>query len=201
MAIISKALVGAVAAGAMVMIPAAASAQNRYDNHRRGGPSAGQVIAGAAVIGGIAAIAGAIGRNNNRYDNRYYRGGYNNGYPGYNSGYPGYNTGYPGYNNGVPGYYNGNAGYGRDPNGAIQQCASAATSDARSRGFGNAQVAQIRDVNNTSYGFKIRGLLMVDGSGYGYGGYGGYGRDSGSFTCWVDRGQVTRMDYSGIRGM
>ena len=207
MKIVSKALVGAVAAGAMAMVPAAAaSAQSRYDyrgNNR--GISVGDIIAGAVVLGGIAAVAGSLGRGgyNNRYDDRYYRGG-------------------------NYGYYNG------DPRAAVEQCVSAASNDARSRGYGYAQVTQVRDVNNTNYGWKIRGNLRVDGNGgYGNGGYynnggysnnGGYGggysnnrgygnggyydngrygysRDSGSFTCWIDRGRVSRMDYSGIRGM
>lgn len=202
MTILSKAFVGAVAAGAMAMVPVtAASAQSRHDRGR--GISAGDVIAGAVVLGGIAAVAGSLGRRgyDNGYDNRYYRGG-NYGYNGYNG----------------------------DPRGAVEQCVSAASNDARSRGYSNAQVTQVRNVDDTSYGWKVRGNLVVDARGgyydrgyygnspydsrYNGGGYYGgsnYGRynngygynrgDSGSFTCWIDRGQVSRMDYSGIRGM
>ena len=110
---------------------------------------------------------------------------------------------------------------------------NAANSDARNRGYRQAQVTQVRDVDDTRYGWKIRGNLAVNGSdgyndrgGYynngryddrdyndrsynsGYynnGRYGdnryGYAQDTGSFTCWIDRGRVSRMDYSGIRGM
>lgn len=194
MKIISKTLVGAVAAGAMAMVPAAAAAQSRYDYRDRDrGISVGDIIAGAVVIGGIAAVAGSLGRNNGyRSDNRYYR-------------------------NGNYGYYNG------DPRNAVEQCVSAANRDARSRGYGYAQVTQVRDVDDTRYGWKIKGNLQVDGNGgyydrrgYDNGRYSNsrydprydrgynnsrYGRDSGSFTCWIDRGRVSKMDYSGIRNM
>lgn len=188
MKIIPKAFVGAIAAGAMVVVPtAAASAQSRYDyRDRDGGISVGDIIAGAVVIGGIAAVAGAIGRGNDyRYDERYYR-------------------------NGNYGYYNGN------PRVAVEQCVNAANRDARSRGYRYAQVTQVRDVNDTNYGWKIKGNLVVDGNrgGYGYNDryyndrryynnnrYGYQRQDAGSFTCWIDRGRVSRMDYSGIRGL
>ena len=195
MTTISKALVGAVAAGAMAMVPlTAASAQSRYDRHDRG-ISAGDVIAGAVVLGGIAAVAASLG-GNNRNDSRYYRGG-------------------------NYGYYNG------DPRSAVEQCVGAARQDAARRGYGNVSVRQIRDVNDTSYGWKIKGDIAVDSNrgyynrggyndrsynnGYsnngrynnGYYGNGrnGYGQDTGSFTCWIDRGRVSRIDYSGIRGL
>ncbi len=196
MKFISKALVGAVAAGAMAMVPtAAASAQSRYDyRDRDDGISVGDIIAGAVVIGGIAAVAGALGGRNDdyRHDDRYFR-------------------------NGNYGYYNGN------PRAAVQQCVNAANRDARSRGYRYAQVTQVRDVNDTNYGWKIKGNLVVDGArgydrGYndryynsryddrrynnGYYNNSRYGaQDSGSFTCWIDRGRVSRMDYSGIRGL
>ncbi len=194
MTTISKALVGTVAAGAMAMVPlTAANAEHRYDH--RGGISAGDIIAGAVVLGGIAAVAGALGRDDDyRRDDRYYR-------------------------DGRYGYYNG------DPRSAVERCVNAARQDARSRGYRFAEVTEVRDVKDTSYGWKIRGNLLVEGNrgyyqrggyydrGYydrGYydgGNYGrynnryAYDRDTGSFTCWIDRGRVSRMDYSGIRGL
>lgn len=182
MKIIPKALVGAIAAGAMAVVPTAASAQSHYDRDR--GISVGDIIAGAVVIGGIAAVAGALGGRNDNYrsDNRYYR-------------------------NGNYGYYNGN------PRAAVEQCVNAANRDARSRGYRSAQVTQVRDVNDTRNGWKIKGNLVVDGSRgyydnrryndrrYNNAGYGYQRADSGSFTCWIDRGRVSRMDYSGIRNM
>ena len=182
---ISKALVGNFAAGAMVMVPAVpAAARDRYDNDR--GISAGEVIAGAVILGGIAAVASSIG-NNNRRDDRYYR-------------------------NGRSGYYNGN------PRAAVEQCVNAARSDASRRGYRSAQVTDIRDVDDTSYGWKIKGRMTVQGSRGGYYDRGGYysrdqrnrgyynsrydrRADDGRFTCYIDRGRVSRMDYSGIRGL
>lgn len=186
MTTISKALVGTVAAGALAMVPAtAASAADRYGRDR--GISVGDVIAGAVVLGGIAAVAGSLGGNNNRYDDRYYR-------------------------DGNYGYYNGN------PRAAVEQCVNAARVDAQRRGYGYAQVTDIRDVDDTRYGWRVKGRLTVDGARYnsGYGRYNNgyysnsrydrryesrYGRDDGSFTCYIDRGRVSRMNYSGIRGM
>ena len=190
MKIISKALVGAVAAGAMAVVPTSAALAQYRDYDRDRGISAGDIIAGAVILGGIAAVAGSLGRGgyDNRYDDRYYR-------------------------DGRYGYYNGN------PRAAVEQCVNAANRDAQRRGYRFAQVTQVRDVDDTRYGWKIKGNLQVDGNrGYydrGYSDYGrydrryndryngryGYDRDAGSFTCWIDRGRVSRMDYSGIRGM
>jgi hypothetical protein len=81
---ITKALVGSVAAGAMAMAAAApAQAQwrdrdrdydRRYDRDRI---DAGDIIAGALIIGGIAAVASAAGRDryDRGYDYRYDRAG------------------------------------------------------------------------------------------------------------------------------
>lgn len=190
MTIIPKALVGAVAAGALAVVPTSAAYAQYRDS--RGGISIGDIIAGAVVLGGIAAVASSIGGRNGDYrsDERYYR-------------------------NGNAGYYNGN------PRAAVEQCVNAANQDARQRGYQYAQVTQVRNVDDTNYGWKIKGNLQVDGSGYNRGGYynSGYNnryddrryndnygryqsaRDTGSFTCWIDRGRVSRMDYSGIRNM
>lgn len=183
MTTIPKALVGAVAAGAMAMVPLTAA--NAGYRHDRGGISAGDVIAGAVVLGGIVAVASALGRDGDyRRDDRYYR-------------------------DGRYGYYNG------DPRSAVERCVNAARQDARSRGYRFAEVTEVRDVRDTSYGWKIRGNLLVEGNRgyYQRGGYydrgpwgryderHGYDRDSGRFTCWIDRGRVSRMDYSGIRGL
>ena len=59
---ISKALVGTVAAGAMALSATPAAARDRHHD----GVDAGDIIAGALVIGGIAAVASSIG--NDRYN-------------------------------------------------------------------------------------------------------------------------------------
>ncbi|SMF61773.1 hypothetical protein [Allosphingosinicella indica] len=76
-----KGLTG-VAAAAMMTVTAAAPAQAQYYDRyysRDRGVDAGAIIAGVAVLGGIAAIASAIGNDGNRYgyDARYrYRDDY-----------------------------------------------------------------------------------------------------------------------------
>ena len=58
---VSKMLTGAVAAAFVTVSAAgAAEARPRWDRHHRGGIDAGDVIAGVAIIGGIAAIASAV---------------------------------------------------------------------------------------------------------------------------------------------
>eukprot|EP01013_Petalomonas_cantuscygni_P044423 TRINITY_DN9019_c0_g1_i5.p1 TRINITY_DN9019_c0_g1~~TRINITY_DN9019_c0_g1_i5.p1 ORF type:complete len:109 (-),score=20.10 TRINITY_DN9019_c0_g1_i5:91-417(-) len=66
---LNKALVGTAAAAAMAVSATPAMAR---DNHN-GGPSAGEVIAGVAIIGAIAAIASS-GNKDRDYRDRNYRG-------------------------------------------------------------------------------------------------------------------------------
>lgn len=171
---ISKVLVGTVAAGAMALASATpAMAQDRYRD-RDGGISAGDIIAGALVIGGIAAVAGSIGKDR-------YRGTY--GEP-YNGGY--YNNGY-GYNS-----------YG-NPRQAVQQCVSAAQ-----RGAYGARVTDIRDVDQNRYGYRVKGTVIVNERGSGWGRdynyrYSGRNYDQGKFTCDVQGGRVVGLDYSGLK--
>jgi hypothetical protein len=88
---LSKIMTGA-AVAALTTVAAAtpAQAQYRYDRHydRDGGIDAGDIIAGVAILGGIAAVAAAIGDNDDdRYDNRRYGTyGYGYGHQGYGEG-------------------------------------------------------------------------------------------------------------------
>lgn len=192
----SKALVGTIAAGAM----AVSSATPAFAEHRdRDGISAGDVIAGALIIGGIAAVASAASNNNDRYDRdyRYDRAGY-----GYNRGY---------------GYRNDNAWRGT-PRRAIEQCVYAAERNASRYSYGRADVTDIRDIRETRYGYEVRGRIAVNSNGrdwrrgdgyYGRGWNGDYrgwndnlrGYDSGSFKCRIERGRIVDLDYNGIRGL
>lgn len=223
---ISKALVGTVAAGAMAIT----SASPAYANHRDGnGISAGDVIAGALIIGGIVAVAAAT--SNNDRDNRYgtYRNyGYGDGRYGDNRddddrddngryGSSGYGYGNSGYGYGNSGYGYGNRdGYRGNPRQAIEQCVRTAEQVAASR-YGRADVTDIREVKDSRYGWQIKGRIAVDtqrgdwrgrgnyGNGWG-GDYRGWnssmrGYDSGSFKCKVERGRVTDLDIDGIRGL
>lgn len=195
---VSKALLGTVAAGAMAVTSATpAAARDRHND----GISAGEVIAGAVILGGIAAIASSIGKDRDRYrgDYRYDRGYRDNFYRA-----------------------RGN------PRAAVEKCVRAARQDARRYGFRGIRVTDIRDVRDTRYGWRVKGRIAVnDRSGYGYrdrrgyrdqrgyrydarysrgrqdyGRY-GYGRakDHGKFTCDIRRGRVTYVDFDGIRGL
>ncbi len=80
-----KGATGALLAGAMLAGSVPASAQVRYDDYRRDrGIGVGEIIAGAVVLGGLAAILGGTGNRNRTYgygyDERYGNGyGYDNG--------------------------------------------------------------------------------------------------------------------------
>ena len=76
---VSKALIGTVVAGAMAATSVTpAMARDRNND----GIGAGEIIAGALVIGGIAAIASAAS-NDRGYDRGYDRYGYDDAYARY----------------------------------------------------------------------------------------------------------------------
>ncbi|NJM51573.1 MAG: hypothetical protein HC843_12475 [Sphingomonadales bacterium] len=170
MKMMTKALLGTAASAAMLVSAGGAAAKH---GDRDDKISAGEVIAGVAILGGIAAILSSS--DNDRYDRDYHRGGYGYGY-GRGQGYDGERR-------------------------AIDRCIRTVE---RGNRYGYAKVTDIRDIDRTRYGYKVRGRLSVN-SGYD-GRYGRYGRggydryDSGKFTCYVDRGRVVDIDYSGIRG-
>lgn len=180
---LSKAALGTLAAGAMLTataVPAAAQYRgDRYDRDRDG-ISAGEVIAGAVVLGGLAAILSS--GNNDRYDDRYDNRYNNNGYD------------YRRYGN---------------SRAAVNQCVSAVQQRYGYRG-GGARVDQITRIDRNSKGYKIEGRISVnDRNGYGYGnrgdrrGYGdnryrGRGYDTGSFECTIKYGRVDKLKVRGV---
>ena len=197
---LAKGAIATVAAGAM----AVSSASPAFAEHRdRDGVSAGDVIAGALVIGGIVAIASAAsnGNRNRDYDYRYDRAGY--------------------------GDYENNGGYGRydrddyrrgNARQAIEQCVRTAERQASRYSYGRADVTDVRNIRETRWGYEVRGRIAVNGSGrdwrrgdddYGRGWGGDYrgwnssmrGYDSGSFKCKFERGRVVDLDFNGIRGL
>lgn len=193
----TKALVGTIAAGAMAVSSAAPAFADTRGNHRDG-ISAGDVIAGALVIGGIAAVAAAASNNDRDYDYRYDRAGYR--YDDYRGGY--------GYGN----------RYRENPRQVVEQCVRAAERTAGRYSYGRADVTDIREVRDTRYGYEVRGRIAVNSMGRGWrSGDGYYGRgwggdyrgwnnslrgyDSGSFKCKFERGRVVDIDFSGIRGL
>lgn len=201
---ITKALVGTVAAGAVAMT--SASPAFARDRDRDNGISTGEVIAGALILGGIAAVV-ASSDNNDRYDDRYDRRyddrGYDDRYGDYNSG--DYRRG-----------YGNNAGSSRN---AVEQCVNAAERGAGRHAYrGNVDVTDIRTVTRTRDGYNVRGRIAVNqmnrdwragdrryGSGWNndYRGWNNRyrGWDSGTFTCKVRYGRVADIDYNGVRGL
>jgi hypothetical protein len=188
---ITKALVGTLAAGAAAMTSATPAMARDRDN----GISTGEVIAGALILGGIAAV---IASSDNDGDDRYRNSDYDYGRGGYNNGY---------------GYNGGNS------RNAVEQCVSSAERTANRYSYGGrADVTDIRSVQRTRDGFTVRGRIAVNTQGrnwrsgdrnYGRGWNGDYrgansrlrGYDSGNFTCKVRYGRVADLDFSGIRGL
>ena len=198
------------AAAALVSAASPALARDRYGHG--GGIDVGDIIAGAVVLGGIAAVAGSIG-NGRGYDNGYYNNGNYGANYRYNDRYDsndrdGYNDRYDrsGYNN------NGN------PRQAVEQCVATAESEASRNSYGRADVTDIRGVDRNGRGYTIRGRIAVNDQGrdwrrgdsnYGNGWNNDYrgwnnnlrGYDAGSFTCRVQYGRVVDIDFNGIRGL
>jgi hypothetical protein len=174
---ITKALVGTVAAGAMA-VTATAPAQAQWrdrDRDRGDGIDAGDIIAGALIIGGIAAVASAASNDRyDRYDRRYNQAG--------NSRQAVEQCVYAAERN--AGRYSRRGGahvtdirnINRKRDGYTVKGRIAVNTDNRDwrRGWGN----DYRGWNDN---------------------YRGY--DAGKFTCDVRYGRVVDLDYSGIRGL
>ncbi len=190
MSTMSKALIGSIAAGAMAMgsfTPAAAQSRDWNRDRDRGGIGAGEIIAGALIIGGIAAIAASAG--NDRRDRNRGRG------------------------------WDDRRGFNQDPRSAVEQCVYAAERGASRRAFrGGSKVTDIRDIRQRDGGYRVTGRIAVNqmqrdwrrgDNRYGRGWNNDYrgwndryaGWDSGRFTCDIRNGQVTRLNYNGIRGL
>ncbi len=157
---------GAVAATALTF---ASATPALADDHRdRGGIGAGEIIAGAVVIGGIAALAGAFDgdRNDRRYayNDRNFRGD------------------------------RGGWGFAGNPRTAVDRCVRAAENQARRfGGYRYADVVDVRNIDRTRDGFRVKGRIDVGG---------GWNRnDRGRFTCRIDGRGAPRIDFSGIRGL
>lgn len=178
---LTKGALGTVAAGAMALATATPAVAG--DRHRdRDGIDAGDVIAGALIIGGIAAIAGAFDGDDDRHyrdrrhRDRHYRDRHYRGDVHYDRGFHSH----------------------RGAERAVERCVRRAERQARRfGGWRFADVTQIRDIDRTRYGYRIRGRLEVQGNQ----GYRGRNYDRGRFTCYVERGNRPQIEYRGIRGL
>ena len=191
---LAKGSLATIAAGAMAVSSAApASAQDRYrDYDRDDGISAGEVIAGAVVLGGLAAILSS--GNRDRYYDDYRYGDRRGTYGDYRyrdrDRYRGdrYDRGY-------------------SSRAAVEQCVRAAEQQAQRYTGSRAEVYEIRDIDRERNGFEVKGRIAVQDR-WGGGRYGNYRRgyrnsgwDEGRFECDVRYGRITDLDFSGIRGL
>lgn len=170
---ILKALTGTAAAAAMVVSATPAMANDR----ERGGIGAGEIIAGALVIGGIAAIAGAFdGDKDRRFDRRGVRGDVRGDFRG--------------------DFRRNNRGFD-NPRAAVNQCIRVAERRA-GQAFGPAQVTEIRDVDRTRFGFRVEGRIVVEDNFRGRGRGFRNRLDRGRFTCNVDGGRGADIRFRGL---
>ncbi len=179
---LAKGTIATLAAGAMALTAAApAYAQSRHRD--RDGISAGEIIAGALIIGGIAAVASAAGRDRDRYD-RYDRGGY---------GY--------GPRDAVEQCVRAaERNANRYSWGGRSRVTDIRDIDRKGNGF---RVKGRIAVNQMGRDWRRGDNRYGSGWNNDYRGwndrYNGY--DSGRFTCQVRNGRVVDIDYSGIRGL
>jgi hypothetical protein len=171
---LARTTLGTLAAGALAV--ASASPAMADDRRDRDGIGAGEIIAGAVVIGGIAALAGAFDgdRDRDRWDRRDYRGDRWDRGDRY--------------------------GFGGGARGAVERCVRAAENQARRfGGYRYADVTDVRDLDRTRFGFRIQGRIEV-GDGGRWAGR-GRGYDRGRFTCRLDGRGAPLVEFDGIRGL
>jgi hypothetical protein len=173
------------AAGVATLVSTTPAMARGYDRgHDRGGISAGEVIAGALIIGGIAAVASAASSNDRGRD---YDRGYDRG-----------------------GDY-GRSDYGQGSRYAVDQCVRAAQRDA-SR-YGRARVTDVTGIDRVRGGYEIRGRLVVEQRNYDRRGYGnqwdryGYNHDryndgynKAGFSCVTRYDRIEDLRFRGLQG-
>ncbi|MFK7840725.1 MAG: hypothetical protein AB8B54_00545 [Sphingorhabdus sp.] len=167
---LNKALVGTAAAAAMAVSVTPAMAKDGRHN----GPSAGEVVAGVAIIGAIAAIASS-GNKDRGYRDISYRGDRYNDQRYRDSR-----------------HYNGR--YHISQRKAVNKCVRAAENRATRRG--HASVTDIRDIDRTRYGYRVKGKILVE-KGRGRYQRNGYA-DKGKFTCFIEGNRVSDVQFKGL---
>lgn len=178
---LNKALVGTAAAAAMAVSATPATAKDGRNN----GPSAGEVIAGVAIIGAIAAIASSGNKDRSYRDTRYDDRNYGN-------------RNYRGdrYDNGrytESRYGNNYRQIGQRQ--AVNRCVRAAESEATRHG--RASVTDIRDIDRTRYGYRVKGKILVEQGRRGRHHRSSYA-DQGKFTCYIEGNRVSDVQFSGL---
>ena len=175
---LAKTLIGTVAAGAVAMASATpAIARDRYDyrHHDRDGISAGEVIAGAVVVGGLAALA-ASSHDHYRYNDYRYRG-----------------------------YYQNPRSAVEQCVAAAQQTANRYSYGGRSHVTDIRDIDRHNDGYDVRGRIAVNTRDRYWNRGWGNdwrgwnSAYRGY--DAGRFTCKVRYGRVVDLDFDGIRGL
>ncbi len=171
---LKQALIGTAAAAAMAVSATPATAKDRYNDDKI---DAGEVIAGALIIGGIAAIANAASKKDRYRDYRDYR--YNRGDRYYRG------DRYRGdYNYDRAGYRNDYRRVG--PRRAVNKCIRAVE---RRLGKRRADVTRIRDIDRTRYGYRVKGNVILQTR---------YDTDRGKFTCRTDGRGRPEIRFKGL---
>lgn len=186
----------AASATAAAALLAASPVLAEDDRRRRGqGPSAGEVVAGALLIGGAAALiaAGASDRRHRGWDDDRGPGWDDRGWD--EGGWDDRDWGNPRWEGRGP----------RQARLAIDRCARTAEIQAQRASGLRADVLEVRDVDPLRQGFRVRGRIAVsDGwnaRGAGHRGWRQGGWDEGRFTCDVRHGQVVGLRYHGLHGL
>jgi hypothetical protein len=163
-------------AGAATLAVSAPVQARHYDRYNNDRIDAGDIIAGALIIGGIAAIASAASNNDRDYRSRRYDDYSDRRY------------------NDRRDYYGSRQ--------AVDQCVRAAQGEAGR--YGRARVTDVTRIDRIGGGYEIRGRLVVEqrgyrGRDYGYN-YDRYndGYDKGRFACVSRYGRVDDVRVSGL---
>ena len=176
----TKAALCTAAAGAMAFTSAAPAEAQRYRDRDNDGISAGEVIAGALIIGGIAAIASASNKDRDRYRDHRYRDN----------------------------YYRSNGNPRRAINKCVR-VAENQSRRAGYRFANVVDINRVRDTRrgwNITGRIEVDGARGYRDQRRGYNdrydrrGYNRRG-DTGRFSCQIRRGRVVDVDYRGIRGL
>lgn len=181
---LAKGTLGTVAAGAMAMASAspAMADDHRYRDRDRDGISAGEVIAGAVILGGLAAILAS--GNNDRYDRddrRNYGGDYRGGYTNSRTA--------------VEQCVRAAERTAQRHTGSNAEVYEIRDVDRERRGYeveGRIAVREYRD-QRRGWGNRGRGDYRR--------GYRNEGWDEGRFKCEIRGNRVVDLDFSGIRGL
>ena len=197
MKIVTKSLLSAgAAAAALVSTAAPAEAQYRYRD--RDGIGAGEVIAGAVILGGLAAVLSA--GKNERYQDGYDRD-YNDGYS-YNT-----NTGSSraAINQCINQVENRTGGYSRSNVTQIRSIERTrygyrvlGTLEGQNGSGGYDRYGQGNRYNQNDQHYQ--GNRYDQDDRYDRNSYGNTynrGAEGGQFTCYVERGRVVDIDYNG----